>query len=87
MFKYKYCSLVKSYFNSVCGDIYRYGQNISQSNKTVGRRRKTSHFDLEIAGLAFDNLSVYREVGTRRSYRGWYIKAKLFLKETSCSLV
>lgn len=60
---------------------------ISQFRKTVGLRRKTSHFDLEIAGFAFDNLSVHREVGTRRSYRGWYIKAKLFLKETSCSLV
>ena len=53
----------------------------------MGHRRKTSHFDLEIAGFAFDNLYVYREVGTRRSYRGWYLKAKLFLKETSCRSV
>ena len=71
----------------MCGEICFYCQNITHFRKTVGYRRKTSHFDLEIAGFAFDNLYVYREVGTRRSYRGWYIKAKLFLKETSCRSV
>ena len=49
--------------------------------KTVGHRRKTSHFDLEIAGFAFDNLCV-QGGGNETFLQRLVHKGKAFLERT-----